>query len=661
MSPDLSLMTQAWRFIVTGGLSAIVDFGLYVLLSRRWACNVDLAKVISFIAGTTTAYLINRRWTFQAPPSTARFVAVVRALRPHLRRPGRHQPSVLHTVWTDKPWRVPVAFVIAQGTATVINFFVQRAVIFRWAERSTRADGSATERSGTLVTMSATTTKRLMGWGRTAPSVAQVLTTPDPEIIAKAVANADGRGVIARGLGRSYGDNAQNGGGLVVDMNALNKIHSMDRDSHLVDVDAGVNLDQLMRAALPLGLWVPVLPGTRQVTIGGAIACDIHGKNHHSAGSFGNHVRSMDLLTADGQVRRLTPDGDEAELFWATVGGNGLTGIILRATIAMTPTETAYFIADGDVTHTLDETIAFHSDGSEDNYTYSSAWFDAISAPPKLGRAAISRGSLATLDAAAREVAAGSAEIRCAATAYAPGRLPERAGQQVLVRADRRALVPEVRHLPRQGPEPDAVLSPARHVRGVEPRLRLRRFRAVPVRGADRRRRRVQAHHRRHPTLGALLVPQRVQAVRPGQPGAAELPDPGLERLRGLPDQARSSTSSSPNSTGGCSSSAAGCTPPRTPAPPPRPSTPCTRASTSGSRCAARSIPTASSPPTWPDAWSFCKWCSTPLAIRRPSCCSAARPRSGWRSASAISATRRSAWCWPPCRTIPAATTPSRR
>jgi decaprenylphospho-beta-D-ribofuranose 2-oxidase len=246
--------------------------------------------------------------------------------------------------------------------------------------------------------MSATTTKRLTGWGRTAPSVARVLSTPDAETIVKAVTSADGRGVIARGQGRSYGDNAQNGGGLVVDMNALNQIHSMNSDSHLVDVDAGVNLDQLMRAALPLGLWVPVLPGTRQVTIGGAIACDIHGKNHHSAGSFGNHVRSMDLLTADGEVRTLTPDGDEAELFWATVGGNGLTGIILRATIAMTPTETAYFIADGDVTPTLDETIAFHSDGSEDRYTYSSAWFDAISAPPKLGRAAISRGSLATLD-----------------------------------------------------------------------------------------------------------------------------------------------------------------------------------------------------------------------------------------------------------------------
>ncbi|RVW00124.1 FAD-binding oxidoreductase [Rhodococcus xishaensis] len=253
-----------------------------------------------------------------------------------------------------------------------------------------------------------TQTRTLTGWGRTAPTTSQVLSTPDVELIAKAVAQVAEqneskpshlrRGVIARGLGRSYGDPAQNAGGLVVDMNALKRIHTVDADTRLVTVDAGVNLDQLMRAALPLGLWVPVLPGTRQVTIGGAIASDIHGKNHHSAGSFGNHVRSMKLLTADGQIRTLTPAGRNSKLFWATVGGMGLTGIILEATIEMTPTETAYFIADGDVTNTLDETIALHSDGSEANYDYSSAWFDAIAPEPKLGRAAVSRGSLAKLE-----------------------------------------------------------------------------------------------------------------------------------------------------------------------------------------------------------------------------------------------------------------------
>lgn len=252
------------------------------------------------------------------------------------------------------------------------------------------------------------TSRALTGFGRTAPSVAHVLSTPDVEVIADAVRRvADAspadpshfrRGIIARGLGRSYGDHACNGGGIVVDMTPLNAIHSISKDTAIADVDGGVSLDQLMKAALPFGLWVPVLPGTRQVTIGGAIGSDIHGKNHHSAGSFGNHVLSLDLLMADGQVRTLTPEGDTAELFWATIGGNGLTGIVIRARIAMTRTETAYFIADGVATADLDETIAVHTDGSEDNYTYSSAWFDLISPPPKLGRAAVSRGSLAKLD-----------------------------------------------------------------------------------------------------------------------------------------------------------------------------------------------------------------------------------------------------------------------
>ena len=162
-----------------------------------------------------------------------------------------------------------------------------------------------------------TTTQKLTGWGRTAPTTAQVLATPDVEEIARAVAlvaesNADKpdylkRGVIARGMGRSYGDPTQNAGGLVIDMQPVNHIHSIDPETAIVDVDGGVTLDQLMKAALPYGLWVPVLPGTRQVTIGGAIGPDIHGKNHHSAGSFGDHVVSMELLVADGRILHLEP------------------------------------------------------------------------------------------------------------------------------------------------------------------------------------------------------------------------------------------------------------------------------------------------------------------------------------------------------------------
>jgi decaprenylphospho-beta-D-ribofuranose 2-oxidase len=239
---------------------------------------------------------------------------------------------------------------------------------------------------------------RLQGWGRTAPSLAHLHTPRGVDDVVASVLTAGPRGIVARGLGRSYGDPAQNAGGSVLDMTALATIHSIDPDTGIADVDAGVSLDALMRAALPYGLWVPVLPGTRQVTVGGAIGADVHGKNHHHQGSFGSHVVALDLVTADGAVRTVGPDGPEPELFWATVGGMGLTGVVVRAQVALHPTESAYFIVDADRTDDLDELLALLTDGSDDRYGYSAAWFDTTTTGLHLGRAVLTRGSLARAD-----------------------------------------------------------------------------------------------------------------------------------------------------------------------------------------------------------------------------------------------------------------------
>ncbi|MBQ0891055.1 FAD-binding oxidoreductase [Streptomyces sp. RM72] len=233
------------------------------------------------------------------------------------------------------------------------------------------------------------------GWGRTAPTGALVVRPRTYEEAAVAVRDCGVRGAVARGLGRAYGDAAQNAGGAVLDMTALDRVHAVDAAGGTVLCDAGVSLHRLMEVLLPLGWFVPVTPGTRYVTVGGAIGADIHGKNHHVSGSFTRHVLSLELLTADGRVRTVTPG---TPLFEASAGGMGLTGVILTATLRLQPVETALMSVDTERAGDLDDLMA-RLTATDHRYRYSVAWIDLLARGRATGRAVLTRGDHAPLDA----------------------------------------------------------------------------------------------------------------------------------------------------------------------------------------------------------------------------------------------------------------------
>ena len=236
----------------------------------------------------------------------------------------------------------------------------------------------------------------LSGWGKTAPSQSRIVNFESVDSLRVSLQGLDVRGAISRGLGRSYGAPAQNAGGTVILMSDNGEAQlTLDPVTGIATADARVSLDRIMRELIPAGWFVPVTPGTRQVTVGGAIASDIHGKNHHVDGSFGCHVTRMKLLRSDGGLMELSP-GETPKEFWATVGGMGLTGVILEASFRMIPIGTSKMRVETSRARDLDSLMGLMSD--DDKFRYSVAWIDLLARGAKMGRGVLTRGDHATVD-----------------------------------------------------------------------------------------------------------------------------------------------------------------------------------------------------------------------------------------------------------------------
>jgi len=411
------------------------------------------------------------------------------------------------------------------------------------------------------------------------------------------LASPGSRGAIARGLGRSYGDAAQNAGGTVVATAALDHMTWSDEAAGLLAVGSGTSLDTILRALVPRGWFVPVSPGTRWVSVGGAIAADVHGKNHHAEGSFASHVTSLTLATPAG-IREVTPS-DDPDLFWATAGGMGLTGIILGATLRMLPIETSRVRVVTERAADLDDVMARMSSGDA-GHRYSVAWIDCLAQGRTLGRSVLTRGDHARLD----ELPRPRGRIHSASIRRAPFRAGLRAGARqpddrpVL----QRGLVPQG-EVPCDDDRADhGFFHPLDAVRGWN-RLYgpggFVQYQFVVPFSADAVVERILGR------LSALRLPSFLAVLKrfgPADPGPLSFPCPAGPWPSTSRRASAASRGSSTPSTSWWPAPAAACTWRRTPGCGPTCSPTCTRASASGWRCGTAWIRRASSNRTWPAA-----------------------------------------------------------
>ena len=262
----------------------------------------------------------------------------------------------------------------------------------------------------------------LSGWGRTAATTALVSRPMDASDVLVSLDNHSG-GVIARGLGRSYGDAAQCTGGLTLDTAAFRHVGTLDEVVGTIEVGGGVSLHDLMRRLIPAGWFVAVTPGTRHVTVGGAIAADVHGKNHHRDSSFARHVVEMTLATPTG-VTTVAPDRD-SELFWATAGGMGLTGVVVGAVLRLIPIQTSWMQVDTQRFHRLEDLMSTMEE-TDFRYHYSVAWLDCVGGRSGDHRSVLTRGDHAPSGAIPGRLRGRSREVPGDPVLHVPGSMPRR-------------------------------------------------------------------------------------------------------------------------------------------------------------------------------------------------------------------------------------------
>lgn len=196
---------------------------------------------------------------------------------------------------------------------------------------------------------------------------------------------------LPRGAGRSYGDVCLNAGAYLISSQHQNKFKSFDNESGILRCESGVTISDIIQSFLPLGWFPPIVPGTKFVTIGGAIANDIHGKNHHRYGNFSRCVEKLALLRSDGEIT-VCDRNQNSDVFYATIGGLGLTGFILWAEIKLRKLVSPRIVSESIVMHNIDDFWQISQDANE-NYEYTVAWIDTTRRTKNMGRGIFYRGN----------------------------------------------------------------------------------------------------------------------------------------------------------------------------------------------------------------------------------------------------------------------------